>query len=127
MLSIFSLFQKIINMAKRNFTFDNDWFIEFEWVEKGPMHELCIVNYVTVHLIFLISEELQSLAIQKGKKHKDKEISSKSLPISFFAKKKSDVMSLTLSDLDKDNVHLLCPHLQMCSIRSWFSPKLKCY
>ena len=37
----------------------------------------------------------------KGKKHKDKEISSKSLPVSFFVKKKSNV-GLTVSDSDQD-------------------------
>ena len=30
----FSL-QKMINMAKRNCTLNNDWLIEFEWVERG--------------------------------------------------------------------------------------------
>ena len=37
----------------------------------------------------------------KGKKYKEKEISKKSLPISFFAKKNSDVVSFTVSDLDQ--------------------------
>ena len=37
----------------------------------------------------------------KGKKHKDKEISRNSLPMSIFAKKNSDVVSFTVSDLDQ--------------------------
>ena len=41
----------------------------------------------------------------KGKKHKDKEISRNSLQISIFAKKNSDVVSFTVSDLDQGH----CP------------------
>ena len=44
-------------------------------------------------------------AHSKGKKHKDKEISWKSFPVSFFAKKKSNAVSLTVSDSDQDQ----CP------------------
>ena len=69
------------------------------------MQELHILNYAIIHLIFLIWEEVHSLAIQKGKKHKDKEISSKSFLVSFFAKKKSNLVSLTVSDSDQDQ----CP------------------
>ena len=32
----FSLFQKIVSMAKCNCTFNDNWLIEFECVEKGP-------------------------------------------------------------------------------------------
>ena len=66
------------------------------------MHnELHIVNYFTIHLIFLIWERSAVTRHSKGKKHKDKEISRKSLPISFFAKKKSDFASLTMLDFDQ--------------------------
>ena len=52
------------------------------------------------------------------KKHKDKEISGKSFPISFFAKMKSNVVSFTVSDLDQGQCPSVRPHLQICSIRS---------
>ena len=74
-------------MAKRNCTFNDDWLIEFEWVEFSNMGTSALTSH------------------SKGKKHKDKEISSKSLPVSFFAKKKSNVVSLTVSDSDQDQ----CP------------------
>ena len=58
----------------------------------------------------------------KGKKRKYKEISRTSLPISFFAKKKSDVVSVTVSNLDQGQ----CPsalssssdmqHKKQCSL-----------
>lgn len=53
------------------------------------MYELRIVNYAAIHLIFLLWKEVQSLAIQK------------SFLISFFAKRKSDVVNFTMPDLDQ--------------------------
>ena len=97
----FSLFQKISNMAKRNCTFNDGCLIEFEWVEKGPNAQTAYCKLF--HHKFDISNMGRSMVTShsEGKKHKDKEISVKSLPISIFAKKKkSDVVkSLTLSDL----------------------------
>ena len=99
----FSLFQEISNMAKCNCTFNDGCLIEFEWVEKGPNAGTAYCKLF--HHKFDISNMGRSMVTShsKGKKHKDKEISVKSLPVSIFAKKKkkkSDVVkSLTLSDL----------------------------
>ena len=54
-------------MAKRNCSFNDDWLIEFEWVENAPVQELHIVNYAIIHLTFLIWEEVCLLVIQKGR------------------------------------------------------------
>ena len=92
-------------MAKRNCTFNDDWLIEFEWVEKGSSARTAYCKLC--HHTFDISNMGRSALTShsKGKKHKDKEISWKSLPVSFFAKKKSNVVSLTVSDSDQDQ----CP------------------
>ena len=75
-------------MAKRNCTFNNDWMIECEWAEKGPnvrtaYYQLCLHT-------FDISNKGRSAVSShsKGKKHKNKEISGKSLKIAFFCKKR---------------------------------------
>ena len=88
-------------MAKRNCTFNDNWLIEFECVEKGPNAQT--VYCKLYHHTFDISNMGRSVITNhsKGKKHKDKEISRKSLPIAFFAKKKSNVLSLTVTDLDQ--------------------------
>ena len=74
---------------------------EFEWVEKcsSARTAYCKIFHYTFHFFNMGRSALTSNS--KGKKHKDKEISSKSLPVSFFAKKKSNV-SLTVSDSDQD-------------------------
>ena len=111
LLFFFSLFQKIINMAKRNCTFNDDWLIEFEWVEKGP--NAGTVYCQLFHLTFDISNMERSAVTNhsKGKKHKNKEISRKSLFNNIFCKKKSSVVSLTVSDLDKKQ----CPSVPSLS------------
>ena len=64
----FVSFRKIINMAKHNCTSNDDWLIELEWVEKfSSARTACCANYAIIHLIFLIWEEVQSPAIQKGR------------------------------------------------------------
>ena len=105
------------NVAKRNCTFFNHWLIEFEWVEKGPSARTAYCQLY--HHTFDISNMRRSTVIShsEGKKHKDKEISRKLLPISFFAKK-SDVLSLTVSDLDQGQCPSAPSSLQMCSIGS---------
>ena len=115
----FSLFQKISNMAKRNCTFNDGCLIEFEWVEKGPNAQTAYCKLV--HHKFDISNMGRSMVTShsEGKKHKDKEISVKSLPISIFAKKKVMLWRALLCRIYiKGNVHLLCRHLQMCCIKS---------
>ena len=99
------LFQKIINVAKRNCTFNDDWLIEFEWVEKGSSARTA--NCKLCHHTFDISNMGRSALTShsKGKKHKDEEISLKSLPVLFFSKKESNVVSLRVSDSDQDQ----CP------------------
>ena len=114
---IFSLFQKIIDMAKYNCIFDHDWLIEFEWVEKGPNARTayCYPCHHTCDISSMGRSAVTSHS--KGKKHKDNEISRKSLLILFFAKKKS-CESCCVRFRSKGNVHLLHSHLQMCGIRS---------
>ena len=75
------------NVAKRNCTFFNHWLIEFEWVEKGPSARTAYCQLY--HHTFDISN-MRSTVIShsEGKKHKDKEISRKLLPISFLQKKR---------------------------------------
>ena len=75
-------------MAKRNCTFNDGCLIEFEWVEKGPNAQTAYCKLF--HHKFDISNMGRSMVTShsEGKKHKDKEISVKSLPISIFAKKK---------------------------------------
>ena len=69
------LFQKIINTAKRNCTFNNDWLIAFEWVEKGSSARTAY--FKLCHQTFDVSNMGRSALTThlKGKKHKDKEIS----------------------------------------------------
>ena len=90
------------NIAQRNCTFNDAWLIEFEWVEKGTSARTAY--YKLCHHTFEISNMGRSALTShlKGKKHKDKEVSSKSLPVSFFAKKKSNVVNPTVSDSDQD-------------------------
>ena len=98
-------------MTKRNGTFNDDWLIEFEWVEKGP--NAGTVYCQLFHLTFDISNMERSAVTNhsKGKKHKNKEISRKSLFNNIFCKKKSSVVSLTVSDLDKKQ----CPSVPSLS------------
>ena len=74
-------------MAKRNCTFNGNWLIEFEWVEKG-LDARTAYCQLCPHT-FDISNMGKTAVIShsKGEKHKDKEISRKSLPIPFSAKK----------------------------------------
>ena len=104
----FSLFQKIINMAKHNCIFNDDWLIEFEWVKKG-------FYALTLNHAFDIShlERSALTSHSKGKKHKGKEISSTSLPISFFVKKESDVVSLIVWDLDQGQCPSASSHVHL--------------
>ena len=76
-------------MAKGNCTFNDDWLIEFKWIEKGSSGrtaycELC-------HHTFDISNMGRSVLTSHSKveKYKDKEISSKSLLVSFLRKRKA--------------------------------------
>ena len=101
MLSIFLFFRRIISIAKHKCTFNDDWLIEFEWVEKGSNARTAYCKLC--HHTFDISNNGRSVVTSHSnrKNSKDKERSRKSLSVSFFAKKKSDVVSLTLSDLDQ--------------------------
>ena len=89
-------------MVKRNCTFKDDWLIEFEWVEIDP--NAGTVYCQLCHFTFDISNMERSAVTNhsKGKKHKNKEISRKSLFNIIFCKKKSSVVSLTVSDLDQE-------------------------
>ena len=91
----FSLFQKIVNVAKCSCTVNNDSFIEFKCVEKGSNARTAYCKLC--HHIFEISNIGRSAVTShsKGKEYKAKEISRCSLPISFFSKKESDFVSLT--------------------------------
>ena len=106
----FFSFQKIIDMAKYNCIFDHDWLIEFEWVEKGPNARTayCYPCHHTCDISSMGRSAVTSHS--KGKKHKDNEISRKSLLILFFAKKKS-CESYCVRFRSKGNVHLLHSHL----------------
>ena len=75
---------------------------EFEWVEKCSSARIayCKICHYTFHFSNMGRSALTSNS--KGKKHKDKEISSKSLPVSSFAREKSNVVSLTVSDSGQD-------------------------
>ena len=86
-------------MVKCNCTFNDDWLIEFDWVEKAPMHEPRIVNYATINLIFLILEEVRSLATQNGRCTKIRTFLGSQLQYQFLQKRKSDVANFTVSDL----------------------------
>ena len=63
------------NMAKRNCTFNNDWLVEFEWVEKGSSARAAYCKLC--HHTFDFSNMKRSVLTShsKGKKHKDKQIS----------------------------------------------------
>ena len=65
------------------------------------MCELCIFNYATIHLIFLIWEEVQSLAIQKGKSTRIRKFLGSHFRYHFLQKEKRYFVSLTVSDLDQ--------------------------
>ena len=88
-------------MIKHNCTFNDDWLIEFEWVDKDP--NAGTVYCKLCHHTFDVSNMGRRVVTShsKGKKHKNKEISRKSLLISFFAKKKNIVVGLTVSDIDQ--------------------------
>ena len=77
------------NVAKRNCTFNDDWLIEFECVEKGFSARTAYCKLC--HHTFDISNMGRSVLTShsKVKKYKDKEISLKSLPVSFLRKRKA--------------------------------------
>ena len=76
-------------MAKDSCTFNDAWVIEFEWVEKGTSARTAYCKLC--HHTFEISNMGRSALTShsKRKKHKNKKISSKSFPVSFFAKRKT--------------------------------------
>ena len=74
-------------MAKRKCTFNDDWLRikEFEsWLDKGPNRSVayCKLCQQSFDVSNMGRSALNSHA--KGKKHKEKEDSRKSLPINFF-------------------------------------------
>ena len=84
------------------------------------MYELCIFNYATIHLIFLIWEEVQSPAIQKGKSTKIRKFLGSHFRYHFLQKEKRYFVSLTVSDLDQGQ----CPSAPSPS--SDVRPKKRC-
>ena len=84
------------------------------------MYELCIINYATTHLLFLIWEEVQSLPIQKGKSTRIRKFLGSHFWYHFLQKEKQYFVSLTVSDLDQGQ----CPSAPSPS--SDVRPKKQC-
>ena len=90
-------------MAKRKCTFNDDWLQikEFEsWLDKGPN---CSVAYCKLcQQSFDVSNMGRSALSShaKGKKHKEKEDSRKSLPITFFRQETVDKPSTSKHSAD---------------------------
>ena len=56
-------------------------------LKKAPIEQLHIVNYATIHLIFVIWEEVRSPAIQKGKSKMIREFPGSQFPYHFLQKR----------------------------------------
>ena len=71
LLEICLFFRKIINMAKHNCTSNDDWLIEFEWVEKFSIAwtACCKLCHYTLDIFNMGRSAVTSHS--KGKKHKD--------------------------------------------------------
>ena len=108
------LFQKIINMAKRNCTFNNDWLIEFEWVEKSSSARTSYCKLC--HHTFDISYMGRSALIQKGRSIKIRKFLENLFRYHFLRKRKAMLSVLLCQIQIKTNAHHA--HLQMCNIRS---------
>ena len=90
-------------MAKRKCTFNNDWLRikEYEsWLDKGPNRSVayCKLCQQSFDVCNMGRSALNSHA--KGKKHKEKEDSRKSLPITFFRQETVDKPSTSKQSAD---------------------------
>ena len=93
----FSLFQKIISIRKSNCTFNDDWLIEFEWVEKGSNART--VYFKLCHHTFDISNMGRSVvtAYSKGRSTRIRKILGSHFH--YFLQKRKVMLCLTVSDL----------------------------
>ena len=83
-------------MAKRNCTFNDDWLIEFEWVEKGP--NAGTVYCQLFHLTFDISNMERSAVTnhskEEGRSTRIRKFLGSHFSITFFVKRKAVLLVL---------------------------------
>ena len=94
----FSLFQNIISIGKSNCTFNDDWLIEFEWVEKGSNART--VYFRLCHHTFDISNMGRSVVTvhSKGRSTRIRKILGSHFHYHFLQKRKA-MLCLTVPDL----------------------------